>query len=311
MGPQGAPGAQGPQGSPGATGPAGPAGPQGAMGPPGQNGLENLHVAFAGYTPGDFTASLGGRSGAHAKCNAAFPGSHFCTNWEVDEADPPPTATSAWIDAGDDQVSSRNFRLFYSTDDSETCAGWTSASASAKADGANTNRAPVFTALGEIGSSWVTTNDGGCENARPLACCIGGTSVRFRGFTAAITANLGGRAGGNARCDAAYDGSHFCTNWEVDQAAVHAPIPASGAWVDAGNSQTSSRSHHLFYATDDSETCGGWTNASASAAADGANTNRAPILTSLGGISSSWVTTNDGGCENPRPTACCDGGPPQ
>jgi hypothetical protein len=25
----------------------------------------------------------------------------------------------------------------------------------------------------------------------------------------------------------------------------------------------------------------------------------------------SFVTTNDGGCENPRPLACCDGYPPQ
>jgi len=169
----------------------------------------------------------------------------------------------------------------------------------------------VYTALGGIANSWVGTNDGGCEIARPLACCIGGTGVRFRGFTAATTASLGGRAGATARCRAAFAGSHFCTDWEVDQAAVHAPIPAGGAWIDAGNDNPASRMHRGTYRTNDSETCGGWTIDSATAKPDNINIASASILTSLGGIASSWIATADGGCETARPIACCDGSPPQ
>lgn len=58
-------------------------------------------------------------------------------------------------------------------------------------------------------------------------------------------------------------------------------------------------------------TCGGWTDASPSAKADGVNTNRGPILTTLGGLTTSFVATNDRGCENARPIACCDGFPLQ
>ena len=139
---------------------------------------------------------------------------------------------------------------------------------------------------------------------------LGGTGVRFRGLTTATTGNLGGRSGANATCASTYPGSHFCTNWEVDQAAAH-PIPGTGAWVDLGTSDTGSRYHRLNASVNDSSTCGGWTNASASAKADGVNTNRGPIITTLGGQASSFVTTNDGGCENARPIACCDGFPPR
>lgn len=305
MGAAGAPGAAG---QPGAQGPAGPAGPSG---PPGINAGTTTasQVSFAGYTSAH-DANLGGRSGAHAICAAAFAGSHFCTTWEVDQAGPPPTATSAWVDLGNSNQSSRFFRGSYSVNDSGTCGGWTANGASAKADGVNTNRGEIFTSFGGLTSSFVTTNDGGCENARPLACCIGGTGVRFRGVTAATSANLGGRTGANATCAATYSGSHFCTTWEVDQAAAQ-PIPASGVWVDLGSSDPSSRFYRGSYSINDSGTCGGWTDGSASGKADGVNTNRGEVLTTLGGLTSSFVTTGDGGCENARPIACCDGYPPQ
>jgi hypothetical protein len=305
MGPMGATGAAGAPGAAGAQGPAGPTGPAGLN----AGSTAALQVAFAGYTSAH-DANLGGRTGAHAFCSSAFAGSHFCTNWEVDQAGLSPTATSAWIDLGNSNQATRFFRGTFSTNDSSTCGGWTSNSASAKADGTNTNRGPIVTNLGGATSSFVTTNDGGCENARPLACCIGGTGVRFRGVTTATTGNLGGRTGANASCASTYAGSHFCTNWEVDQAAAH-PIPASGVWVDLGSSDPSSRYYRGSYSTNDSSTCGGWTDGSASNKADGINTNRGEILTSLGGRSSSFVATNDGGCENARPIACCDGFPPQ
>jgi hypothetical protein len=281
------------------------------MGPPGQNGFEDLHPAFVGYTPTSFTGNLGGRTGANGVCNSAYPGSHFCIDWELDQAVPPPPASTAWIDPGNPQTSSRYFRAGYSTSDSTTCAGWTSASASATPDGINLSRGLVYTSLGAISQSFVGANDGGCENARPVACCIGGTSIRFRGLTAAKTAKLGGRTGANATCDAAFSGSHFCTDWEVDQASVHGPIPSRGAWIDPGNSQPSSRLYRAGYSVNDSETCAGWTTDSPSAEPDGLNLATALILTPLGGVGQSYVGANDGGCEIARPLACCDGSPPQ
>ena len=44
---------------------------------------------------------------------------------------------------------------------------------------------------------------------------------------------------------------------------------------------------------------------------DGLNLGRGSIVTALGGIASSFVGSNDGGCEVARPVACCDGFPPQ
>jgi hypothetical protein len=268
-------------------------------------------VTFAGYTPQTYTGNLNGRSGAHALCNVAFAGSHFCANWELDWSTPPPVAVSAWVDNGNSDPNSRNFRLTYSSTDSDNCGGWTSDVASAKPDGLNTGRGITFTPLGQFKSSYVANNDGGCQIARQLACCKGGTSVRFRGFTPSVSGgNLGGRSGAHAICNAAFTGSHFCANWEVEQASVPAPIPASGAWVDAGRVGADSRYYRLTYSSTDSDNCGGWTSDSASAKPDGLNTGRGPTLTPLGGFKTSYVANNDGGCQNPRPLACCDGYPP-
>jgi hypothetical protein len=58
-------------------------------------------------------------------------------------------------------------------------------------------------------------------------------------------------------------------------------------------------------------TCGGWTTSSATAKPDGFNTATGLTVTTLGGTASSFVANGDGGCENARPLACCDGYPPQ
>ncbi len=125
-GPQGPAGATGPQGPAGTTGPQGPAGTAGTTtavaslapgsaacpyggtqltagatasyacnGGPVNSGNLTLNggippVSFSGYTPTSYTGNLNGRSGAHALCGVAFPGSHFCADWEIDQADPPP-----------------------------------------------------------------------------------------------------------------------------------------------------------------------------------------------------------------------------
>ncbi len=208
-------------------------------------------------------------------------------------------------------MSSRLFRASYSTSSLNTCAGWTSSSPTVKPDGGNLGRGLVFTSLGGISTSFVANNDGGCENVRSLACCLGGTSVQFRGFTTPHTGDLAGRSGANAICHAAFSGSHFCTDWEVDQAAIPAPIPALGAWVDAGNHDPTNRLYRASYSTSSLNTCAGWTSSSATVKPDGGNLGRGLLITPLGGISNSFVANNDGGCENARPLACCDGIPPQ
>jgi hypothetical protein len=270
-------------------------------------------VSFVGYTTATYGGNLNGRSGANALCDAVFSGSHFCVDWELDQANPPtPSSGSAWVDTGSSQVSSRFFRSGYSTSDLDTCSGWTSSVANQKPDGINTGTGQTFTALGGFASSFAGSNDGGCENTRPLACCKGGTGVRFRGFTPSTSGgNLGGRTGANATCAAAYAGSHFCVDWEVDQATVRSPIPSSSAWVDTGSSSTTSRIFRSGYSTSDLDTCSGWTSSVASQKPDGINTGTGQVLTPLGGFASSFAGSNDGGCENPRPLACCDGFPPQ
>jgi len=269
-------------------------------------------VTFAGYTPQTYAGNLSGRSGAHAICNAAFTNSHFCTDWEIDQATPPPVAVSAWLDEGNSSMSSRYFRDPYSTTDIYTCGGWTSDTPTGKPDGSSVGRGPIFMPLGEVKSSFVSLNDGGCGIARQLACCHGGTAVRFRGFTPSATGGaLGGRTGAHATCNAAYPASHFCSDWEVDQAAVPAPIPASGAWVDDGNASTSTRYFRDPYSTTDIYTCGGWTSSSPTAKPDGSSVGRATVLTPQGGLKSSFVSLNDGGCGIARPIACCDGYPPE
>jgi hypothetical protein len=348
-GPQGAPGATGPQGPTGvqgATGPQGPAGTAGTAtavaslapgsaacpyggtqlttgattsyacnGGPVNAGSLTLNggippVTFAGYTPTSYGGNLNGRAGAHALCGAAFAGSHFCADWEIDQANPPPMSVNAWVDEGNNSPSTRYFRAFISSLDYNTCGGWTSSSASYKPNG-NLASGEVFTTLSGNTTSFVGLNDGGCENPLPLVCCQGGTAVRFRGFTPSTSGgNLGGRLGANATCAAAFAGSHFCTNWEADQAAIPAPIPASGAWVDEGNSDTTRRYFHAYQSTADYNTCGGWTSASANYKPNG-NLVSGIVFDPLGGGTlTSYVGLNDGGCENPRPLACCDGYPP-
>jgi hypothetical protein len=345
-GPQGATGATGPQGPAGATGPQGPAGTAGTAagiasvspgnagcpyggtmfssggttsyacnGGPVNSGSLTLNggippVTFAGYTPTTYGGNLGGRAGAHALCAAAFAGSHFCADWEIDQADPPPMSVNAWVDPGNNSPSTRWFRAYTSTIDYNTCGGWTSSSANYKPNG-NLATGSVFTTLSGNTTSYVGPGDGGCENPLPLVCCSGGTAVRFRGFTPSTSGgNLGGRLGANATCAAAFSGSHFCTNWEADQAAIPAPIPASGAWVDEGNADTTLRRFHAYQSTADYNTCGGWTSSTANYKPNG-NLATGIIFDSIaGGTLTSYVGTNDGGCENARPIACCDGYPP-
>ena len=266
---------------------------------------------FVAYTQQTYGGDLDGRSGANAKCAAEYPGTHFCTDWELDQSAPAPVATTAWVDRGRSDADSRYFRVAYSKTDVYSCGGWTSSDPAAKPNGSAVGRGTILTSNGGFESSFVSLTDGGCGVARHLPCCMGGTAVRLRGFTSPFAGDLGGRSGANAKCEAAFVGSRFCTDWEIDQAAVAAPIPASGAWVDRGNSEPSSRTYRVSYSTRDVYTCGGWTSSTASFKPDGSAVGRATVLTPLGGFESTFVSNTDGGCQIARPVACCDGYPPR
>jgi hypothetical protein len=229
----------------------------------------------------------------------------------MDQADAPAVSISAWVDVGNSTINSRLFRGGYSSQDPGTCGGWTISAATAKPDGFTNAVGWTFNTFGVLGSSFVTGSDGGCENTRPLACCQGGTAIRFRGFTPSTTGgNLGGRTGANALCRAAFAGSHFCADWEADQGAVPAPIPATGAWIDVGDSSNITRLFRGGYSIQDPGTCAGWTTSAATAKPDGFTNAVGWTLTPLGGLANTFITGSDGGCEVARPLACCDGYPP-
>lgn len=279
----------------------GPAGPPGGGG--GDGGTTDFsRVTFAGLTPHAYAGNLGGRAGAHALCDSAYPGSHFCTDWEVDQAAPPAPipASGAWVDVGNKDATSRFYRS--SSAELYSCQEWTTNLQNATHAG-NLVRGTVLTPQGNFDTTWVAVGNGGCQNPRPLTCCRGGTSVRFRGFTpATYTGNLGGRAGANALCGAAFAGSHMCTNWEWDQAGAPGPVPAAGAWVDVGDSDVSSRYTRSYSA--ELYTCKQWTNELQGGTHAG-NLVRGSYVDTFGAVTSSWVAAGNGGCQNPRAIACC------
>ena len=77
------------------------------------------------------------------------------------------------MDYGNSNTGNRNTHPAYSPTDIYTCGGWTSASANFKPDGSNVGRAQIITPVGELKSTIVSANDGGCQTARPLTCCDG------------------------------------------------------------------------------------------------------------------------------------------
>jgi hypothetical protein len=288
------------------NGAPGPAGGGGGGGGSSDGGYGVPIVTFAGFTPATYAGNLGGRAGAHAICSSAFAGSHFCADWEYDQAGAPGPipASQAWIDYGESDPDSRFFHYFGAQ--TSTCINWTNSSQSALYGG-NLARGRAIDAVGAFVDTFIATGNGGCQNPKALACCFGGTTVRFRGFTTQTYAgNLGGRAGANALCHASFARSHFCSDWEYDQAAIPGPIPAAGAWIDYGESSATaagSRFHHYFGAQ--TSTCINWTNSSQSALYGG-NLARGRAIDPLGAFFDTFVATGNGGCQTPRALPCCE-----
>ena len=65
-------------------------GPQGVAGSQGAGGMEYGEDAatFAGFTTATYSGAAGGREVMHARCAAAFAGSHLCHNSEYVMATP-------------------------------------------------------------------------------------------------------------------------------------------------------------------------------------------------------------------------------
>jgi len=85
-------------------------------------------------------------------------------------------------------------------------------------------------------------------------------------------------------------------------------VPSVNTDIQQRITQTTDENGHISSYTYD--TCSGWSNAAANQM-PGGNLGTGFILTALGDLSSSFVGSGDGGCENARPIACCDGYPPQ
>jgi hypothetical protein len=277
----GATGATGPAGATGAPGPTGATGPMGPAGPPGavmylDGGVVVLStepITFLGYTTATYTGNLGGYTGANAKCAAEFPGSFLCTIPDYDLSNPssPPGPAGAWIDFARTTSGQRNDNSCNASGNS----AWTSAGTGTY--GANLNA---------VGGYYTTV---ACSNTKPLACCRGSYPIIFRGFTSmTYTGDLGGYPGANAKCQAQFPGSFFCTIADFDRAnSTIAPPTSAGSWIDFSRTTSGARNDNSCNASGNSA----WT--SAGTGTYGAN------LNAVGG----YYTTV--ACSNSKPLACC------
>jgi hypothetical protein len=286
-GPAGAEGQAGALGPRGPIGPAGPPGPKGDKGDPGEAAprIEDTTI-FAGVTPIAFTGAItGGRTGAHAACDAAFPGAHLChaSEYLVARSRVPVPASGAWLDPSarpdGEKITSGGSPIFGRfVGDDDTCDGWTDAGGEG-------------TALLEGGR----IDDEPCGDARPLACCMSSIEAGFAGFTSQTFTGDATREGLHAACDAELPGASFCHAAELIRGTPVIPPSAAGAWVDpsvdrSGN-VTVSGSRELGRWAGADRTCDRWSSASSGRE----------------GLAFMPDGTFDGGadCDVPRSVACC------
>ena len=108
--------------------------------------------------------------------------------------------------------------------------------------------------------------------------------VEIAGYTSATyTGDLGGIPGANAKCNAEFAGSFFCTMsdfWRSEPSVG----PAGNAWVDSDRDSDGNRTGSSCY------TAGTWTN--------GTNSDTGLTITPVGGYINLY-------CNNARPLACC------
>jgi hypothetical protein len=266
---------QGPAGTAGAQGPAGPAGPQGPSGSPGAGAFGESNWGFAGFTVEDYTGNLDGRPGAHAACAAEFEDAHFChaSEYILSLSTTAIPASGVWIDASmdiDGNGIEGGVRTAGRSLESASCNHWTHASTGFTAT--------VLTQSGDI------TSVNECGTPRRLACCNGRPKNIVAGFTPTpFTGNVGGWPAVHQACASAFQGSHLA-----------APIPASGAWIQANISSTGTFPEGgvlSFGRSQSSASCNHYTHAG----------------TSFTGtvLRPSGDTTSVNECGTPRPLVCC------
>lgn len=286
-GPAGPQGLTGPAGSMGQVGPAGPTGatgPAGAQGPPGADGISAIHYALAGYTAAKFNGNLGGRIGAHLKCQAEFPGSHYCHVAETIDANPSAYSTAyVWIDTSTADTFTPVFdsaTLFSGrlAGDTSTCAGWTSSY--------STDSGAVFNySTAQVGS--------GCNATYSIACCFSDAARPFVGFTAApVALDTRGRPALHQACAAEFPGAHFCHSAEYVRSDSTETVPVNGAWMDSSSHGETSGTRFAgrYGRASSTYNCSGW-------------------MYQLAGPTGVFVQPNGnvgrGGCEVVRNLACC------
>ncbi len=110
-----------------------------------------------GFTTATFTGNLGGHPSANQKCNAEFPGSHFCTSADYYLAEPKsfPPASGAWVDYDRDAVGTRSSNACYQS--TTTPGPWTNST--------NSDWAAYVNASGYV------LNGENCNLVKALACC--------------------------------------------------------------------------------------------------------------------------------------------
>jgi hypothetical protein len=121
-------------------------------------------VGFAGFTTFTTNGAMGGRTAAHALCNAEFAGSHLCHATEYIAANSAATvpATGAWIDSSvgySDGSVTWSGGPITGRGTAYSCINWTSSSS-----GVNTS---VVYPSGGVGADSTPY----CASVRPLACC--------------------------------------------------------------------------------------------------------------------------------------------
>lgn len=285
-------GALGPAG-PSTPGPVGPQGPQGNAGPRGPAGawFGEEAAAFAGFTSTPITANAGGREQMHARCAAAFPGSHLChmTEYELAVSTTPIPTIGAWIDNsaaanGDPDASSLASGRVTGRNPFGNCANWTSVSGNDYA----TSLEPGGGALRS------------CAGQHVLACCSTPYREVFRGYTTATTTgSSGGRAQMHARCAAELPGSHLCHVAEYHRATPTVTPPANGAWIDQSGAASTDAVVNTSVAARDA---GRWT----SRTPFGNCANWTDLAASSYGVAVSPSSAVITSCAQSLPLACCE-----
>jgi hypothetical protein len=241
----------------------------------------------------------------HARCAAAFTGSHLChvAEYQLANSATVPPAAGAWLDMSggidgfngnatvSNEVANPDLGRYTGQLYLGNCDNWTAA-----VDGS----APTS---GETVKPFVATSQA-CTTSHVLACCSTPYVETFRGFTSTSVTGVrpGGRAEMHQLCGAQFAGSHMCHVGEYQRATPTASPPAGGAWLDMTGflRQSSSvsneiASNHLGRYTGQlyQGNCDNW-----STAIDGSAPTSGETITTAG-VTSAPCTTS-------RPVACCE-----